>query len=144
MPTVQTELKVTDDQKSKIEELSSTMRDKMRDARNAGGGQDFQSMSQEERQKAMGEMRKKMQGVNKELDEQAVKILDADQLAREAVAAPARRRGRADSRGSGQKAGVKGRSDREDQEAAGKPYFATSAVRSQRGHAAQMQKMREK
>jgi hypothetical protein len=83
MPAVQTELKVTDDQKSKIQDLSSTMRDKMGEVFNAGGGPpDFQNMSQEERQKAMGEMRKKIQGVNKELDAQAVKILTADQLDR--------------------------------------------------------------
>jgi Spy/CpxP family protein refolding chaperone len=83
IPAVQTELKVTDEQKPKIDDLRTTMRDKMREAMNSGDGPpDFQNMTQEERQKAMGEMRKKMQGVNKELDELATKILDADQLAR--------------------------------------------------------------
>jgi Spy/CpxP family protein refolding chaperone len=83
MPAVQTELKVTDEQKTKIQDLRTTMRDKMREAMNSGDGPpDFQNMSQEERQKAMGEMRKKMQPITKEFDEQAVKILDADQVAR--------------------------------------------------------------
>ena len=83
MPQVQTELKLTDDQKTKIQDLSGTMRDKMMEAMNAGGGPpDFQNMSQEDMQKQMADMRKKMEGVNKDMDEQAVKILNADQVDR--------------------------------------------------------------
>ena len=81
MAAVQTELKLTDDQKSKVQELQQTMRDKMQEAMNAAGGppdfSDPQAM-----QKQIADMRKKMAPIIKDIDGQAVKLLTSDQVDR--------------------------------------------------------------
>lgn len=70
MPEVQTELKLTDDQKTKV----AAALDKLREQRQ-NSGQDFGSLSQEERQKLMAQRRAE--------DEKALsEVLNADQMKR--------------------------------------------------------------
>src|SRR6478609_8652446 len=70
MPEVQTELKLTDDQKTKV----TVALDKLREQRQ-GQGQDFQSLSQEERQKLAAQRRA-------EDDKALADVLNADQMKR--------------------------------------------------------------
>jgi len=67
---VQKEIKATEDQIASIRKLGEEMR--------PAGGQNFRDMSQEEREKAMTEMRARMEKANTKLAE----ILKADQIAR--------------------------------------------------------------
>jgi Spy/CpxP family protein refolding chaperone len=69
MPEVQTELKLTADQKTKVETLLEQRRGQ------GGGGQGFRDLSPEERQKAMAERRA-------EENKQLGAILNADQMKR--------------------------------------------------------------
>ena len=81
MPEVQTELKITDEQKTKIQ----TARDDVRQAnQNAGGqGGGFQrNMTQEERAKVVADMQARFEKIGKEMDEKLATILTADQLTR--------------------------------------------------------------
>jgi len=71
MPEVQTELKLTDDQKTKL----TGALDKLREQRQ-NSGQDFQSLSQEERQKLMAQRRA-------EDDKALADVLNADQMKRD-------------------------------------------------------------
>ena len=66
-PEVQKELNVTDEQKPKIEELRTEMQ---KDFQAAMSGVDFQAcdMSQEERTKAMADLRTKGEALNKQID----------------------------------------------------------------------------
>jgi Spy/CpxP family protein refolding chaperone len=70
---VQKELKVTDEQKTKLAELRREGR-----GGGGGGGGNFQNMSEEERAKFFDEMRKQSEERNKKVEA----ILDADQLKR--------------------------------------------------------------
>ena len=70
MPEVQAELKLTDDQKTKV----AAALDKLREQRQ-NSGQDFQSLSQEERQKLMAQRRT-------EDDKALADVLNADQMKR--------------------------------------------------------------
>ena len=70
MEAVQKEIKATEDQIASIRKLGEEMR--------PAGGQNFRDMSQEEREKAVTEMRARMEKANTKLAE----ILKADQIAR--------------------------------------------------------------
>jgi len=81
-PEVQKELNVTDEQKPKIEELRTEMQ---KDFQAAMSGVDFQAirdMSQEERTKAMADLRTKGEALNKQIDGKLEKILDEKQMKR--------------------------------------------------------------
>jgi len=82
IPEVQAELKVTDDQKPKLEELRTQMQTEMRAAREGVDFQAMRDMSQEERTKAMADLRAKTEPVTKKIDAQLEKILDATQMKR--------------------------------------------------------------
>ncbi len=82
MPEVQTELKVTDEQKTKMDEIRT---DVQKDVQAAFSGIDFQAirdMSQEERDKKMAELRTKGEELGKQVDAKIEKVLDADQMKR--------------------------------------------------------------
>jgi Spy/CpxP family protein refolding chaperone len=70
MPEVQTELKLTDDQKTKVMDAMAKLREQRQNA-----GQDFQSLSPEERQKLMAQRRA-------EDDKALADVLNADQMKR--------------------------------------------------------------
>jgi Spy/CpxP family protein refolding chaperone len=70
MPEVQTELKLTDDQKTKVSALSEKIQAERRNS-----GQNFRDLSDEERQKMMAERRASE-------DKQLGEILNADQMKR--------------------------------------------------------------
>ena len=70
MPEVQAELKLTDEQKTKVTDALAKLREQRQSQ-----GQDFQSLSQEERQKLMADRRA-------EEDKQLGAILNADQVKR--------------------------------------------------------------
>jgi hypothetical protein len=82
MPEVQKELNITDDQKPKLDELRTEIQ---KDMQSAMSGVDFQAMrdmSQEERTKAMAEIRTKTQALTKQTDAKLEKILDETQMKR--------------------------------------------------------------
>jgi hypothetical protein len=81
-PEVQKELGVTDEQKGLIEDMVADIREKMREAFAGGGFQDFQNLSQEERQKRREENRKKGEEIQKKADEMVSMILEQNQLDR--------------------------------------------------------------
>jgi hypothetical protein len=82
-PEVQKELGVSDEQKGLIDDMSADIREKMRDAFAGGGGfQDFQNLSQDERQKRMEENGKKMAEIQKKSDDMVSMILEPKQLDR--------------------------------------------------------------
>jgi Spy/CpxP family protein refolding chaperone len=70
MPEVQAELKLTDDQKTKVTDAMAKLREQRQNA-----GQDFQSLSQDERQKLMAQRRA-------EDDKALADVLNADQMKR--------------------------------------------------------------
>jgi hypothetical protein len=77
IPEVRQELKLTDDQQKQVEEALGSRR----------GGQgfnreDFQNLSQEERQKRFAELREQAEKASKETDEKIAKILDESQQKR--------------------------------------------------------------
>jgi hypothetical protein len=82
MPTVQTELKLTDEQKTKVTEVQDSMRTKMQEAMSGIDFQGMMNMSPEERTKAQADMRKKTEPVTKDADEQAIKVLTPEQVDR--------------------------------------------------------------
>ncbi|HVV99985.1 MAG TPA: hypothetical protein VHB77_06585 [Planctomycetaceae bacterium] len=77
METVQTELKLTDDQKKDVTALQEKVREEM--PRFERGGQD---LTQEERQKRGEEFAKKAQEVNTKAEGELAKILKPEQLTR--------------------------------------------------------------
>ena len=81
MPTVQTELKLTDDQKTKVQDLSQKLNDKRQELFQGGGGPPDMSDPQA-MQKQMAEMQKKLAPITKETDADAVKLLTAEQVTR--------------------------------------------------------------
>jgi DNA-binding TFAR19-related protein (PDSD5 family) len=82
MPEVQKELGVSDEQKGLIEDMVADIREKRREAFTGGGFQDFQNLSQEERQKRMEEGRKKGEEIQKKADDMVSMILEPNQLDR--------------------------------------------------------------
>src|SRR5947208_3431989 len=70
MPEVQAELKLTDDQKTKVTDAMAKLREQRQNS-----NQDFQSLSQEERQKLMAQRRA-------EDDKALADVLNADQMKR--------------------------------------------------------------
>ena len=79
---VQAELKVTDAQKPQLEELRTQMQTELRSARQGVDFQAMRDMSQEERTKAMADLRAKTEPVNKKFNAQLEKILDTTQMKR--------------------------------------------------------------
>ena len=79
---VRTELAVTPDQQTKITDLISESRQKMQDAMSGVSMPDMQNATDEERQKFMTEMRKKIDEANKGNDEKVAGILNATQSKR--------------------------------------------------------------
>ncbi|MFN8854010.1 MAG: Spy/CpxP family protein refolding chaperone [Planctomycetaceae bacterium] len=84
MEEVQSELKLTDDQKSKLREAREELRGEAGGRRGGapGGGANFRDMSQEERQKFMEDARKRMQEQAKKSEELARKVLTPEQMTR--------------------------------------------------------------
>ncbi len=81
IPEVQKELAVKDDQKQKLQDVATEIRQEMQSAPRPNF-QNFQDMSDEERQKAMSDMRAAMDKVNKSADEKLAKVLTSDQMTR--------------------------------------------------------------
>jgi len=82
MAEVQKELNVTDEQKPKVDDLVGELRE---DAQSAMSGIDFQGlrdMSEEDRAKAMAEIRTKTDELNKQSQGKIVKVLDEKQVKR--------------------------------------------------------------
>jgi Spy/CpxP family protein refolding chaperone len=79
---VQKELKLTDDQKDKIDQLRQEMRDQIGRGGGGGGFGNFRDMSDEERQKMFEDMRKRMEERNAESEKKVAEILDAGQSKR--------------------------------------------------------------
>ena len=79
---VRTELAVTPDQQTKITDLISESRQKMQDAMSGMTMPDMQNATDEERQKFMTQLRKKMDEANKGNDEKVAGILNATQSKR--------------------------------------------------------------
>src|SRR5262249_43266251 len=82
MPEVQKEIQVTDDQKTKLDDLRA---EQMKDMQSQFQGFDFgalRDMSQEERDKKIAELRKKGEEMSKQIDEKVGKVLDATQMKR--------------------------------------------------------------
>jgi hypothetical protein len=78
MDEVQAELKLNDDAKKQLTELGESLRSKM----DTGGFANFRDMNDEERAKAMREMREKTQTVMNEAEDQIALILDPSQMDR--------------------------------------------------------------
>ena len=77
---VQEELKLTDDQKSRIEKVTSELREKGREA--VGDFRDVQNLSEEERGARREEMQKKMEPIAAEAQKKIGEILTDDQQKR--------------------------------------------------------------
>jgi Spy/CpxP family protein refolding chaperone len=84
LPTqeVQKELGLTDDQKAQVKDLFSEVRQKARSALGNFNLQELLKLSQEERDKRLGEARKKAEATYKGIEDKLAKILDAKQLDR--------------------------------------------------------------
>lgn len=82
MPEVQKELGISDDQKKQIETAGNAMRDTMRSSFGQFNRDEFEKLSEEERQKRFSEMRKKMEDLGKQVEEKTNKILTAKQIER--------------------------------------------------------------
>jgi hypothetical protein len=79
---VQKELKLSEDQKRQIETLTAEVREKAMASFGGINFQELQNLSQDEREKRMGEVRKKIEAISKEVDEKISKTLDDKQLER--------------------------------------------------------------
>jgi hypothetical protein len=77
---VQKELAITDDQKTKLEDLQQKARDDMRSMFQGAGN--FQDMTDEERTKFREDMRKKMEEAGKKGQAEIAKVLDEKQMDR--------------------------------------------------------------
>jgi hypothetical protein len=82
MPEVQTELNLTDDEKTKLTSLGDEMREKMQDVFGQINFQDMQNATPEEQQKFRDDLGKKMADATKGLDDKVGGILDATQSKR--------------------------------------------------------------
>jgi Spy/CpxP family protein refolding chaperone len=82
MAEVQKELNLSDEQKKQIEALGQDVREKFRASVGQFNFQELQNLSAEEREKRLGELRKKGEEVAKGVDEKVGKILDAKQVER--------------------------------------------------------------
>jgi Spy/CpxP family protein refolding chaperone len=84
-PEVQKELGVSDEQKGLIEDMLTDIRNQMRAARGqggAGGFQNFQNLSEEERNKLIAEGQKRMEEMNKKTEEMITMVLEPKQTDR--------------------------------------------------------------
>src|SRR5437867_114744 len=85
-PEVQKELGVSDEQKGLIEDMMTDIRNQMqqggRNQGGAGGFQNFQNLSDEERRKLFEEGRKRMEEFNKKADEMINMVLEPKQTDR--------------------------------------------------------------
>ena len=85
-PEVQKELGVSDEQKGLIEDMMTDLRNQTqqggRNQGGAGGFQNFQNLSEEERAKLMEEGRKRMEEFNKKTDEMINMVLEKTQVER--------------------------------------------------------------
>ncbi len=81
MPEVQKELSVTDDQKKQIETATTELRQQAQSGPRPNF-QNMRNMSQDERDKAMADMRAQFEKNNKAADEKMATILTADQVTR--------------------------------------------------------------
>ena len=79
MEQVQKELKVTDEQKTKIDAVLTASRERMRGQMPSGGLRD---LPQEEREKKMAEFRDARKKANEETEKELAKVLTADQSTR--------------------------------------------------------------
>ena len=82
-PEVQTELKITDEQKTKMATIRDEVQQEVQTQLIAGF--DFQTlrdMSQEERDKKLGEIRNRVEGLIAKIDGKIEKLLDVDQMKR--------------------------------------------------------------
>jgi hypothetical protein len=79
---VQKELGLTDEQKAKVKDLGREVREQLRSALGNFNFQELQSLSREEREKRLGEARKKAEAAGKAVEDKLAKILDAKQLER--------------------------------------------------------------
>lgn len=76
---VQKELKITDDQKKKLTELSETSRKEMSSSFGSFNREEFQKLSEDEQRKRRDEMRKKFEESSKKTQTEVAKVLDAKQ-----------------------------------------------------------------
>ncbi len=81
MPEVQKELAINDDQKEKLQDVADEIRQDMQSAPRPNF-QNFQDMTDEERNKAFADMRASMEKLNKSADEKLGKVLNSDQMGR--------------------------------------------------------------
>ena len=84
MPEVQKELNITDDEKTKLQSLATDTGKAMQDGLGQVDFQSFRDMTQEERQKAFDDLRKKGEEAMKkfDVDGKVAGILDANQVKR--------------------------------------------------------------
>ncbi|MEI8373608.1 MAG: hypothetical protein WCJ35_12345 [Planctomycetota bacterium] len=82
IPEVQKELNLSDDQKKQVDTLLGDAREKMRASFGQVNFQDLQNLSAEEREKRLGEMRKKIEEAGKGIDEKVGKLLESKQVER--------------------------------------------------------------
>jgi hypothetical protein len=79
IPEVQAELKLSEDQKTKLDTISQDVREKARASFGQINFQELQNLTDEERQKKFDEMRKKADDVTKGVDDKVSGILDVKQ-----------------------------------------------------------------
>jgi len=82
MPEVQKELGITDEQKGLIDDMMADLREQGRNAFGNFNPQEFQNLSQEERQKRMEEGRKRGEEMAKKTEEMVSMILEPKQVDR--------------------------------------------------------------
>jgi Spy/CpxP family protein refolding chaperone len=79
---VQKELGLSDEQKAQVKDLGREVRDQLRSALGNFNFGELRDLSREEREKRLGEARKKAEAAGKVVEEKLAKILDAKQLER--------------------------------------------------------------
>jgi len=82
MPEVQKELKITDDEKSQLEDLRAEQQKNFQSVMSGFDFRSLQDMSEEERTKKMSELRTKGEALSKQVDDKVGKILDEPQMKR--------------------------------------------------------------
>jgi hypothetical protein len=83
MPEVQKELSINDDQKGKLQDVATEIRQDMQKEMQSGGQRpNIQDMTDEERNKFFADMRARSEKLNKSADEKLGKVLTSDQLSR--------------------------------------------------------------
>ena len=94
MPEVQKELNLSDDQKKQIDDVGlQDVREKVRASMGQVNFQELRNLSEEEREKRFGEMRKKSEEASKGIDEKVGRILEC-QASRAAPSVAVAARGR--------------------------------------------------